>query len=119
MATAPMPKRGEVWLIDFDPAVGAEIRKARPAIVISVDSVGRLPLRLVVPVTDWKPTYSSLAWFVELPTTPDNGLTKLSGADGFQTKSVSIDRFVRRLGRVTDSQSEQIAETIALCIGLP
>ena len=119
MATAPMPKRGEVWLIDFDPAVGAEIRKARPAIVISVDSVGRLPLRLVVPVTDWKPTYSGLAWFVELPTTPDNGLTNPSGADGFQTKSLSVDRFVRRLGRVTNSPAEQIAETIALCIGLP
>jgi mRNA interferase MazF len=54
MATVPTPRRGEIWLIDFDPAVGAEIRKVRPAVVISIDSIGRLPLRLVVPVTDWK-----------------------------------------------------------------
>ncbi len=39
------PRRGEVWMVDFDPAVGAEIRKLRPAVVISVDAVGRLPLR--------------------------------------------------------------------------
>jgi mRNA interferase MazF len=44
MATAQAPQRGEVWLIDFDPAVGAEIRKLRPAVVLSVDAIGRLPL---------------------------------------------------------------------------
>jgi mRNA interferase MazF len=55
MSTAPTPSRGEVWLADFDPAVGAEIQKVRPALVISLDSIGRLPLRMVVPLTDWKP----------------------------------------------------------------
>ena len=55
MATAVTPKRGEVWAVNFDPAVGAEIGKARPAVVIGVESIGRLPLQLVVPITDWKP----------------------------------------------------------------
>ena len=54
MATVPAPKRGEIWLIDFDPALGAEIQKIRPAVIISMDTIGRLPLRMVVPVTDWK-----------------------------------------------------------------
>jgi mRNA interferase MazF len=49
----PTPKRGEVWTVRFDPAVGAEIQKVRPAVVIGVDSVGRLPLKIVVPITDW------------------------------------------------------------------
>ena len=56
MSTAPTPSRGEVWLVDFDPAVGAEIQKVRPALVISVDSVGRLPLRMIVPVTEQEET---------------------------------------------------------------
>src|SRR5262245_66052255 len=98
MATAPTPNRGEVWLVDFDPAVGAEIRKVRPALVVSVDSVGRLPLRLVVPITDWKPQYTSYPWFTEIPADTSNGLSKDSGADAFQTKSVSLSRFVRHLG---------------------
>lgn len=83
MATQRTPKRGEIWLIDFDPAVGAEIRKARPAIVMSVDAIGRLPLRIVVPITDWKPAYGTYGWFVELPVTSHNGLHKHSGADAF------------------------------------
>jgi len=41
---APAPKRGDVWLVHFDPTVGAEIRKVRPAVVVSVAGVGRLPL---------------------------------------------------------------------------
>jgi mRNA interferase MazF len=119
MSTVPTPNRGEVWLIDFDPAVGAEIRKVRPAVVISVDTVGRLPLRLVVPLTDWKPRYAGYPWFVAIPADPANGLTKDSGADAFQTKSVSVSRFVRLLGHLTPAQLDAIAEAIALCVGVP
>jgi len=57
MAKVPTPKRGEIWLVDFDPSIGAEIRKVRPAVVVSLDTIGRLPLRMVVPITDWKPLY--------------------------------------------------------------
>jgi len=41
--------RGEIWEVEFRPAVGAEIRKMRPAVVVNVPEVGRLPLRIVVP----------------------------------------------------------------------
>ncbi len=119
MARAPAPRRGEIWLVDFDPAVGAEIRKVRPAVVVSMDAIGRLPLRLVVPVTDWKPPYALFPWFVQLPASAANGLSKDSGADAFQTKSVSENRFVRRLGAVTSVHLDQIASAIALCVGAP
>jgi mRNA interferase MazF len=119
MSIAPAPKRGEIWLIDIDPAVGAEIRKIPPAVVISLDSVGRLPLRMVVPITDWKPQYAGYPWFVELPASLTNGLAKDSGADAFQTKSVSLSRFVRKLGEVTPAELDAIASAIALCVGAP
>src|SRR3954466_5767559 len=119
MATVPTPKRGDIWLIDFDPSIGAEIRKVRPTVVINLDTVGRLPLRLVVPITDWKPQYASYPWFVELPASSTNGLTKDSGADAFQIKSVSFSRFVDRLGEITPTQLDEIAEAIALCVGVP
>lgn len=119
MAIAPAPKRGEIWLIDFDPAVGAEIRKVRPAVVLSIDTIGRLPLRMVVPITDWKGLYASFPWFVEVPATPTNGLSKDSGADAFQTKSVSEQRLIRRLGVITAAQLDAIASAIALCVGAP
>ena len=117
MAKAPVPSRGEVWLVNFDPAMGAEIRKLRPALVVNVDSSGRLPLRIVVPITDWKPQYVSYPWLVELPASSSNGLSKDSGADAFQVKSVSISRFFRCLGKVDDEQIEEVAS--ALCVGTP
>ena len=39
MATVPAPRRGEIWLVDFDPAVGGEIRKIRQAVVMSMDVI--------------------------------------------------------------------------------
>jgi mRNA interferase MazF len=117
MATVPAPKRGEIWLVDFDPAVGAEIGKLRPALVISVDAIGRLPLRMIVPITDWKAQYEHYPWFVELSASPSNGLVKHSGADSFQTKSISLTRFVRVLGTVTAAELDEVASAIALCVG--
>jgi mRNA interferase MazF len=53
--------RGEVWLVSFDPGVEAEIRKTRPAVIVSSDIVGVLPLRVVVPITTWQPEFAAAA----------------------------------------------------------
>ena len=115
----PRPMRGEVWEVRFDPSVGAEIQKIRPAVMLGVDSIGLLPLRIVVPITDWKPYYVRFPWFVHLPMTQSNGLSKDSGADAFQVKSISVNRFIRRLGSLTEDQMNAIAAAIALCVGYP
>jgi mRNA interferase MazF len=93
--------------------------KVRPAVVINRDSVGRLPLRMVVPITDWKPGYLAFAWFVYLKPDPANGLTKDSGADTFQLKAVSLRRFVRCLGQLSDAQLDDIAAAIKSNVGAP
>ncbi len=41
-------KRGDVWWVEFDPSLGSEIRKTRPAIIVSNDSANRNLLRVVV-----------------------------------------------------------------------
>jgi mRNA-degrading endonuclease toxin of MazEF toxin-antitoxin module len=51
-------ERGQVWDINLDPTVGTEIQKTRPCIVASSDFIGTLPLRVVVPITEWKSRYA-------------------------------------------------------------
>ena len=47
-------KQGEIWLINLDPTIGTEIKKTRPAIIVNDNALGRLPLKIIVPITDWK-----------------------------------------------------------------
>jgi mRNA interferase MazF len=97
--------------------MGAEIAKVRPAVVVNLTAVGKLPLRIVVPVTEWKPAYALAPWLVYLKPTKGNGLSKESAADAFQVKSVSLERFISRAGVVTANELEQISAAIALCVG--
>ena len=108
-----------MWRIRFDPAEGDEIRKVRTAVFVSENAVGRLRLKIVVPITEWKPKFANYPWFVFLAPTPTNGLTKDSGADAFQVKSVSETRFIDRLGELTSSEMDDIANSISVCVGAP
>ena len=108
--------RGEVWLINLDPALGAEIRKTRPAVIVNDDAIGILPLRVIVPLTDWKERYAMAPWLVRVEPDQHNGLDKTSAADAFQIRSVSQARFVRRLGRVSAESLEEIIQAIQVVI---
>jgi mRNA interferase MazF len=110
--------RGEVWLINLDPTVGSEIRKTRPAVIVNDDSIGVLPLKVVVPITEWKEQYTIAPWLVRVTPTPDNGLDKPSAADTFQVRSVAQQRFVRRLGMLTDPQMAEIGQALATVLAI-
>jgi mRNA interferase MazF len=111
--------RGEVWLINLDPTVGAEIKKTRPVVVVSSDAIGILPLRVVVPLTDWKDHYSQAAWMVKINPNANNGLSKDSAADTFQIRSVSTNRFIRKMGVIEYEQLNQIVRSIMLVVESP
>ncbi len=110
------PRRGEIWLVNFDPTVGAEIRKTRPAVIVSSDAVGRLPVKLIAPITDWKPHFSQSHWHVKIEPDKINNLKKVSAIDALQLRGMDIQRFVRRLGRVPSTTMEEIAATIAMIV---
>ncbi|HKP12203.1 MAG TPA: type II toxin-antitoxin system PemK/MazF family toxin [Blastocatellia bacterium] len=111
-----IPKRGEIWLVSFDPTIGAEIRKTRPAIVISSDAVGRLPVKLVAPLTDWKDHYASNIWHVRIDPNPQNGLTKPSAVDALQLRGMDQRRFVRKMGEVPADVLEEVVLAVAAVI---
>lgn len=110
--------KGEVWLINFDPTIGAEIQKTRPAIIVNEDAIGILQLRIIVPLTDWKERYQIAPWMVRIDPDTSNGLNKPSAADAFQIRSVSQVRFVNRLGRISNDQLMEILKAIQIVIGI-
>ncbi|MEW6350121.1 MAG: type II toxin-antitoxin system PemK/MazF family toxin [Thermodesulfobacteriota bacterium] len=111
-------RRGEVWLINLDPTIGAEIRKTRPAVIVNEDSIGILPLKIVVPVTEWKARYSVAPWMVQVEPDAENGLEKTSAADAFQVRSLAEQRFVRRLGKISRSVMQEISQALAVVLGI-
>ncbi len=111
-------KRSEIWLINLDPTIGAEIRKVRPAIIISHDDLGVLPLKIIIPITEWKEQYAVAPWMVQIFPDGKNGLSKMSSADALQIRSVSVERFVKRIGIVNTDILEQVEEAIGQVLNL-
>jgi len=110
--------RGEIWLINLDPTMGAEIKKSRPAVIVNVDEIGVLPLRVIVPITTWKDHYSQAPWLVQISPTKQNGLDKPSAADTFQIRSLSTERFIRAIGKVDKKIFTAILDGVKVVIGV-
>ena len=94
-------KQSEIWEINLNPTVGAEIKKKRPAVIINDDSIGVLPLRVIVPITQWKDNFSGAIWMIRIEPDSQNRLSKLSAIDTFQIRSISTARFIKKVGLFT------------------
>ena len=105
-------KQSEIWLINLDPTIGAEIKKTRPAIIVNDNALGKLPLKIIVPITYWKDKYQMAVWMVKLIPSNINGLSKDSAADCFQVRSLSEDRFVKKIGQVNFNTLEDLKEAL-------
>jgi len=111
------PRRGEVYLVNFDPTVGAEIRKTRPALILQNDIANRWsPITIVAAVT------SQIAGKV-YPTEvrvqpPEGGLATESVVLLNQVRSIDKRRLVKRLGRMKSDTMEQVDRALQVSLGL-
>jgi mRNA interferase MazF len=111
------PRRGEVYLVSLDPAVGAEIRKTRPAVVVQNDPTNRRsPITIVAAVTSQfeEPLYPTEV----LVRAPEGGLTTDSVVLLNQIRSVDKGRLVRRLGRLRSATMKEVDRALLLSLGL-
>lgn len=116
MTDPALPQRSEVWLINFDPTVGTEIKKIRPAVVLSANAIGKLPIKLVAPVTDWKPYFERNLWHVKIEPDITNGLNKTSAVDALQLRGVDTQRFIKKLGILSAETMTEIAFAVVTII---
>lgn len=105
-------KQNEIWLIDLNPTLGAEIKKQRPAVIINDNNVGILPLKIIVPLTDWKDHYKHVNWMVKIDPDPQNGLSKKSAIDCFQIRCVSQERLIKKIGNINKTSFSKIQRSI-------
>lgn len=108
------PRQGEVWWVDLDPTRGDEVRKRRPALVLSNDALNGGPLRLaiVAPITT-TPTGRKL----HVPLVLDEeGQQRRGFALPEQVRSVSHQRLVRRVGRASAEQLAAVRGRVALLL---
>jgi len=106
----PAPRRGEVWLVSFDPAIGGEIQKTRPAVVLSNDTANALLNRVqVVPVSSQVGRLYPAEATITL-----NGARRKAMAD--QLATASKLRLIRRLGILS---AEDLGSVVrAICVQL-
>lgn len=111
-------KRGEVWQVNLDPTIGAEINKIRPCVIVNKDVLAALPLKIVVPLTAWNARFKNAPWHVKVEPTKANGLRKASSADTFQVRSVSEKRLVEKLGVISPPDMEKVSLALALSLAI-
>jgi mRNA interferase MazF len=109
-------KQGDIWDINLSPTVGAEIKKKRPGVIINDDAIGILPLKVIVPVTEWKERFQGAAWLVRVEPDEKNGLMKTSAVDTFQIRSVSTKRLLRKMGAISPAVLNEIKTAIKAVI---
>lgn len=112
MATLKKPKRGEVWWVSFDPALGTEIKKCRPAIVVSNDISNTYLDRVqVVPLTsNIGKVYASECLVT---------LSKQTGkAMADQVRTVSTERLIQRIEQLKPNDLCSVDQILRLQLGL-
>ena len=111
-------KRGEIWLVNLDPTLGAEIRKTRPCVIVNDDTIGALPLKIIAPITDLKERYRSVPWMLCLEPDADNGLSKPSAIDLFQVRCLAEARLVHKIGEISPLQFSRVQKALKLVFGM-
>ena len=111
-------RTGEIYWVNLDPTIGDEIKKRRPVIVVNGGHDKHLRLAIVVPVTAWSPYWDRNPFFISLEPDSNNGLRKKSAVDCFQIRAISHNRFVEKIGNISNDEIDLIKKSIALIMDI-
>jgi mRNA interferase MazF len=112
-----VPIRGEIYLVNFDPTIGHEIRKTRPALVIQNDVSNQYsPITVVAAISS---QFSDPPFPREvIIEAHESGLDKRSAVIVNQIRSVDRQRLIKRVGKLSSRSLARANESILISLGL-
>jgi len=106
------PRRGEIWWVALDPAIGTEIRKTRPAVVVSNDSCNRYGSRVVVlPITSHVESLYPGEARIEVGGKPARAL-------GDQIRSLDRSRLRTRIGSLSEDDLRAVDAAVRITLDI-
>lgn len=113
MAASGDYRLGSIWLVSFDPSIGTEIRKARPAVIISGTAFNQRSKVTVLPITSANPSDRLLPVILPLVPSVTNGLSSNSFVVCVDPMTFDKRRLIQCLGQVEANQLEEIQQILA------
>ncbi len=111
------PRRGDIYLVHFDPSVGHEIQKTRPAVIIQNDVSNQYsPITIVAAISS---QFSDPPFPREVLIEPqESGLPKRSAVIVNQIRSVDRRRLAKKMGRLSGQSIRRLDEALRISLGL-
>ena len=105
--------RGEIWLVNFDPTIGSEIKKTRPAIIVSNQPFNRLRRTLVVVPLSTAHEQTEFPLLIAIRSAGRPGVAVVD-----QIKAAAKERFIRKLALATEAEMAQISDALGALLQL-
>ncbi|MCF7830581.1 type II toxin-antitoxin system PemK/MazF family toxin [Candidatus Gracilibacteria bacterium] len=99
-------KQRDIYLVNLNPIKGSEQAGVRPVVIVSGNTMNeKLEICIVCPISSKEKKYASC---VPIKKSKSNGLSSNSEIISFQVRTVSKERFGKKLGKITEEQLEQV-----------
>ena len=112
MAASSDYRLGSIWLVSFDPSIGTEIRKTRPAVIVSGTAFNRRSKVTVLPITSANPSDRLLPVIVPLVPSVTNGLSSDSFVVCVDPMTFDKRRLIQVIGQIEPNQLQEIQQIL-------
>ena len=111
------PIRGEIYLVNFDPTIGSEINKTRPALIIQNDLANEnSPVTIIAAITS---KFDDRLYPTEVRIDPpEGGLKTISVVLLNQSRTIDRQRLIRRIGAIGSGELNEVDRAIQISLGL-
>jgi mRNA interferase MazF len=112
-----IPKRGEIYIVNFDPTIGSEINKTRPALILQ-NNIGNhySPVTIVAAISSH--TDNTVYPTEVLIVPPEGGLSEESVVVLNQIRTIDKKRLIKKVGELNSKSMEQVNRAVEISLGL-